>query len=292
MAYRPRPRPAARRCGCHRLRWCRPASADSRARRSSSPSTWTAHPSGPSRTIATASPRSRGATAVVSAARSSGAVPPTAASRSSASSALLDQTSVTLEHRRADVGGEPGERRARIQYDDHVGVERRQPREQRVARALQGQREARHAHQVTGPRLGRGERLDGDLPLGTEGGDEGALGARLDHHHADAGVPVGDRRGGELDALRRERGPDQVAMGPGAVRAGVHAVRVEAGGRHEHGDGTSGVVGDGGGHHVLAARGQVGHLHHHVDQGLAGVDHPARGEMWGFIRGAPRRSRG
>ena len=71
-----------------------------------------------------------------------------------------------------------------------------------------------------------------------------------------------------------ERGPDEVAVRPGAVRAGVHAVGVEAGGRDEHGDGAAGVVGDGGGHHVLAACGQVGHLDDHVDQGLAGVDHP------------------
>ena len=74
-----------------------------------------------------------------------------------------------------------------------------------------------------------------------------------------------------------ERVADEVAVRSGAVRAGVHAVRAEARGRDEHGDRAAGVVGRGGGHHVLPAVRQVGDLDDHVDQGLAGVDHPAHG---------------
>ena len=142
---------------------------------------------------------------------------------------------------------------------------------------LEGQREAGDADEIPGPRVRGGQGVDGDLALGAEGRDEGALGARLDHHDADAGVAVGDRGRGDGDALGVERGPDQVAVRPGAVRAGVDALGAEAGGGDEHGHRAAGVVGRRGRHHVLPARGQVGHLDHDVDQGLAGVDDAAHG---------------
>ena len=191
------------------------------------PATWTAQPSGPSRTIATASPRSSGAIAVVSAARSSGASWPTARRRSSASSALLDQTSVTSSIAAADVGVEASEGGAGVEHHDHVAVQGRQPREQRVAGAVEGEREAGDADQVTRARLGGVERLDADPALGPQRGHEGALGARLDHDHADAGVEALDRLRGRGDPLGGRVLADQVAVGSGAVRAGVHAVGPE-----------------------------------------------------------------
>ncbi len=180
-----------------------------------------------------------------------------------------------LEHRGAHVDGQAREGRARVEHDDHAGVERRQPREQRVAGGVEGQREARDADQVAGPRVGGGERVDRDPALGPQGRDERALRARLDHDDADAGVEVGHRRGRGGDPVGRQGRADEVAVWSGAVGAGVHALRAEPGGGDQHGDRAPGVVGGGGGHHVLAPRGQVGHLDHDVDQRLAGVDDAA-----------------
>ena len=180
-----------------------------------------------------------------------------------------------LEHRLPHLGRQVGEGRARVEHDDDVGVERRQPGEQRVAGAVEGQREAGDAHEVARTWSRGRERLHADLALGAERRDEGALRARLDHDDADAGVERRGGRGGDGDALRAQSRADQVAVRSGPVGARVHARGAEAGRSDEHGDGAAGVVGRRRGHHVLAAHRQVGHLDDHVDQRLAGVDHPA-----------------
>ena len=66
---------------------------------------------------------------------------------------------------------------------------------------------------------------------------------------------------------------DQVAVGTGPVGSGVHAGGTEAGGGDQDVDRAPGVPRAGAGHHVLAAARQRRHLHDHVDERLAGVDH-------------------
>ena len=60
-----------------------------------------------------------------------------------------------LEHGRPDVRLEAREGGAGVEHHDHVGVQRRQPREQRVAGAVEGEREAGDADQVTRARARR-----------------------------------------------------------------------------------------------------------------------------------------
>ena len=85
---------------------------------------------------------------------------------------------------------------------------------------------------------------------------------------------VGDGRSRQGDPVLGEPGADEVAVGTGPVGAGVHARRTEPRGCDEHGHRAPGVHAARRRHHVLAARGQVGHLHDEVDERLPGVDHP------------------
>ena len=150
-----------------------------------------------------------------------------AASRSVASSALLVHTSVCASIVSRTSARQRRERGPGVEHDDHLGGSLASHSSSGARVCVEDEREAGDAHQVACARRGRGERLDGDVALGAQGGDERAFGGRLDEHHADPGVLVGDRRRGDRDPLRRERGPYDVTVRPGAVGAGMHAVGAE-----------------------------------------------------------------
>lgn len=168
-----------------------------------------------------------------------------------------------------------GEDRTRVEHDLDVLGEPSEPLQQRISRRTR-EAVATHADEVTSRRLRGLQRLDADDALGGLGGDERALGGRLEHDDADTGVEVGDDRAGDDDALRLQRGPHEVTVRSRPRGPGMDALGSLARGGEEDVDRSPGVLVGWRRHDVATATRQRRDVDDDVDERLRGVDHPGR----------------
>jgi predicted unusual protein kinase regulating ubiquinone biosynthesis (AarF/ABC1/UbiB family) len=180
------------------------------------------------------------------------------------------------EHRVEHLRGDLRDERSRVDEQQHGRRQRRRPAAEVGTRVRRDQAVAGYVDGVA--RAGR-DRVPAARPahrLGPQGGHERPLGVRLDQRDIEAGVGGRIGRAEQADAFGREGGADQVPPVAGAVTARVqHRQALPGGGRHHVKPAPDRHLGRGG-EQVAAARGQSGHPHHHVDDGLTREDEPAR----------------